>query len=331
MCADKKASYAEGIWQGQLKPAVRSSPGHPLSINEMKDAMVRLYDESNRQNFAVFDEMFAPDFVSYGGAGFQDLNGAEAFRQLYIQFTGSMPNLTFRVDNLIAEGNLCGVYGTLSGTHKGNFMGFAPPTGKRITWTGTAIFRFNNQGLMDARWQEWDGLSVMQQMGVVPTPPGSNGKLPDPVPPHVTGGRYTSPAENKAIFQRFIEEVWNQGKLEVADEIFHPQATSPSAPQLPTGGEGVKVIASMFRNAMPDYHIEIIDLLADGNQVLARFKQSGTQTGELMGIPPTGKKVSWGEIGILRFAGGQVVESWYNVDLLGLMQQLGVGGSSAGA
>lgn len=326
MCADKKAEFAERVWQGQLKPAARkASPGRPLTINEMKDAMVRLYDESNRQNFAVFDEMFSPDFVSYGGAGFQDLNGAEAFRQLYIQFIGTFPDLNFRVENLIADGNLCGVYGTLSGTHKGNFMGFAPPTGKRITWTGTAIFRFDGQGLVDARWQEWDGLSVMQQMGVVPAPPGGEVVTPSLVPPHVIGGRFTSPSENKALFRRFIDEVWNNGNLNVADEIFHHQATSPSAPQLPTGGEGVKVIASMFRSAMPDYHIEIIDLLADGNQVLARFQQSGTHTGELMGIPPTGRKATWGEIGILRFAGGQVVESWYNVDLLGMMQQLGVG------
>jgi predicted ester cyclase len=87
----------------------------------------------------------------------------------------------------------------------------------------------------------------------------------------------------------------------------------------------------MFRSAMPDYHMEIIDLLADGDLVLARFIQSGTQTGELLGIPATGKKATWGEIGILRFAGGQVVESWYNVDMLGLMQQLGVGSASAGA
>jgi predicted ester cyclase len=226
---------------------------------------------------------------------------------------------------------LIGVRGTLGGTHQGNFMGMAPPTGKYVEWTGTAIFRFNNSGLMDARWQEWDGLSVMQQMGVIPAQPGADQKLPVPVPPYVSGKRMTSPSENKAITRRFFEEVWNKGNLAVADEIFHPQATSPSAPQLPTGGEGVRFIASAFRNAMPDYKIKIIDLLADGDYVLINFSQTGTQSGELMGIPASGKQATWGEIGILRFAGGQVVESWYNVDMLGLMQQLGVGGASAGA
>lgn len=328
--------YAQKVWEGSLSPIrLPGTPhGRPLSVNEMKDAMVRLYDESNLQHLSVFAEMFAPDFVSFGGAGFRDLHGASEFRELYQQFLAAIPDLNFRVEILVAEDNLVGVRGTLSGHHRGNFMGMAPATGKFLSWTGTAIFQFNNLGLMDARWQEWDGLSVMQQMGVIPAQPGADGNIPAPVPPFVMNGvdgPMTSPSENKALARYFIDEVWNKGNLPVADEIFHPKATSPSAPQLPTGGEGVKVLAQMFRQAMPDYHIEIIDLLADGDYVLARFTQSGTQRGELMGIPPTGKKATWGEIGILRFAAGKVVESWYNVDMLGLMQQLGVGGVSAGA
>ncbi len=327
-------TYAERVWLGEMIPLEKQGlpGGHFLSINEMKDLTIHLFEEANRQNLDVFTELLAPDFVSYGGAGFQDLHGPEAFRQLYLQFLAAIPDLQFRVDGLIAEGNICAVRGTLGGMHQGNFMGFAPPTGRRLSWTGTALLRFNAQGLIDARWQEWDGLTVMQQMGVIPTPPGGDTRLPDPVPPHVVGGRHTSPSQNKAMVRRFLDEVWNKGNLAVADEIFHPQATSPSAPQLPPGPEAVKILATMFRQAMPDYHIEIIELLADGDQVLVWFTQSGTQQGELMGIPASGKKATWGEIGILRFAGGQVVESWYNVDMLGLMQQLGVGGGvSVGA
>ncbi|MBN1148253.1 MAG: ester cyclase [Anaerolineales bacterium] len=334
MVSNVQANFADKIWRGEITPDAAHKPasGKPLTINEMKDAIVRLFDEANKQNFDIFDEMLSEDFVSYGGAGFQDLHGPEAFKQLYIQFIQGLPDLRFRVDRVIAEGNLCAVRGTLSGTHSGNFMGFAPPTGNHVVWTGTAIMRFNNNGLIDARWQEWDGLSVMQQMGVVPASPNGNGHVSEPIPPHVAGG-YSSPSQNKAAVRRFIEEFWNQGEMEVADEIFHPQATSPSEPQLPPGPAGFKAVASMVRGAMPDYHIdEIKELLADGDQALAWFIQSGTQTGELMGIPPSGKKAAWGEILILRFAGGKVVESWHNVDMLGLFQQLGVGGTpSAGA
>lgn len=131
-----------------------------------------------------------------------------------------------------------------------------------------------------------------------------------------------SAEENKAIFHRFIEEVWNKGNLAVADELFTPDAVSPSAPNLPPGSEGVKIIATMFRSAFPDFHMTIEDLIAEEDKVVARFTQGGTHKGEFMGIAPTGKQVEFTEIGILRIVGGKVVESWYETDMLGLMQQL---------
>jgi predicted ester cyclase len=129
--------------------------------------------------------------------------------------------------------------------------------------------------------------------------------------------------ENKAIFRRFIEEVWNKGNLAVADELFALNAVSPSAPQLPPGPEGVKIITTMFRSAFPDFHMRIEDLIAEGDKVVARFTESGTHTGEFMGIAPTGKRVEFTEIGILRIVAGKVIESWYETDMLGLMQRLG--------
>ena len=135
-----------------------------------------------------------------------------------------------------------------------------------------------------------------------------------------------TPDERKVLVRRLIDEVWNKGNLDVADEIFHPEAWSPSAPTLPPGPEGVKFIATAFRNAFPDYWMTIDFMVAEPDRVAARFTQGGTHTGDLMGIPPTGKTAKWTEMGILRIADGKVVESWYDVDMLGLMGQLGVGG-----
>ena len=130
--------------------------------------------------------------------------------------------------------------------------------------------------------------------------------------------------QNKAIMQRMIDEIWNKGNLAVADELFSADHTSPSAPDVPPGPEGVKALVKMFREAMPDYHIDIDLLVADGNQVAARFTQSGTHTGaKLMDIAPQGKKATWTEIGVLRIKDGQIVESWYEVDMLSMLQQLG--------
>jgi predicted ester cyclase len=300
----------------------------PLTNQEMKDRMILLYNEANKGHVDIFDELLAPNFISHGGAGLQDLHGPQALKQSYISFLSAFPDLWFRVDDLIAEGHECVARGTWCGTHKGNFMGMASPTGKLITWTGMAIFRFTDPGLIDARWQEWDGVGLMQQLGVIPTPPDAGVKPAAPQPPTDVGGWVTTSEENKALFRRFIEEVWNQGHLEVADELFHPGATSPSAAQLPPGPAGTKIIATLFRNAFPDFHMTVEDLVAEGDKVVARFTETGTHKGEFLNIPATGKQVKFGEIGILRIAGGKVVESWYEVDMLGLLNQLGVGGST---
>jgi predicted ester cyclase len=131
--------------------------------------------------------------------------------------------------------------------------------------------------------------------------------------------------QNKAIMRRMVEEVWNKGNLAAADELFAPNHTSPSAPDLPPGPASVKMLASMFRAAMPDYHIDIDMIVADEKQVAARFTQSGTHSGaELMGMKPTGKKATWTEIGVLQIQDGKVVQSWYEVDMLSMINQLTV-------
>ena len=78
-----------------------------------------------------------------------------------------------------------------------------------------------------------------------------------------------TPEENKALFRRFIDEVWNNGNLAVADELFAPDAFTPSAPQLPPGPEGVKVIATLWRTAFPDFHMTIEDLIAQKVDAIA--------------------------------------------------------------
>jgi predicted ester cyclase len=132
-----------------------------------------------------------------------------------------------------------------------------------------------------------------------------------------------STEENKQIFRRFIEEFWNQRNLEVADELFAPDAVSPTAPQLPRGPQGVKEIGGMVLRGFPDFHMTIEDLVAEGDKVAARFMERGTHRGEFMGIAPTGNQATWTEIGILRIKDGKVVESWFQTDMLGLMRQLG--------
>jgi predicted ester cyclase len=80
----------------------------------------------------------------------------------------------------------------------------------------------------------------------------------------------------------------------------------------------------MSRGAFPDARVTVEDQIAEGDKVVDRWTATGTPTGDLMSVPPTGRRIEVSGITISRFAGGKIVEDWYQGDDLGMMQQLGV-------
>jgi steroid delta-isomerase-like uncharacterized protein len=131
--------------------------------------------------------------------------------------------------------------------------------------------------------------------------------------------------ENKAIFRRYVEEVGNEGKLELANEIFDSRLAHQSdGSVLERGPEDVKRFMGEFREAFPDFHSTIEYQIAEGDKVVTRWRRRGTHRGEFRSIAPTDKELDVTGIGIFRFSDGKVVESWDNFDQLGMMRQLGV-------
>jgi steroid delta-isomerase-like uncharacterized protein len=153
---------------GSSSSAAPAGEGTAAAMRARKVAIQRMYDETNRGNIDVLRELLADDFVSYGGAGFQDLHGPEAFIGLYRTFVAAFPDLHFDVQQIVVGDDMAAVRGIQTGTHQGNFLGMVPATGKRVNWTGTAIFRFNGDGKIVERWQDLDNLSLFQQLGVIP-------------------------------------------------------------------------------------------------------------------------------------------------------------------
>jgi len=135
-----------------------------------------------------------------------------------------------------------------------------------------------------------------------------------------------STEQNKALFRRAMEEVFNRGNISLVDELIAPDFVEHEElpPGIPAGPEGVKQLSTTFRGAFPDFKATIDDIIAEGDKVVTRSTWSGTHKGEFMGIAPTGKSVSFGVIDIVRFAGGKFVEHWGRMDDMGMMQQLGV-------
>ena len=128
--------------------------------------------------------------------------------------------------------------------------------------------------------------------------------------------------ENKAYVRRALER-FNEGDLNAYLELYHPDAVLHDLGIEP-GFDNIRRFYQGYVAAFPDGHVAIEDLVAEGDKVTCRYTFTGTHQGSLMGIPPTGKRVSINGITILRFAGGRCVERWTQVDFLGLMQQLGV-------
>ena len=129
--------------------------------------------------------------------------------------------------------------------------------------------------------------------------------------------------ENKALVRRFEEAVWNGRDPSRVDEFFAPSHIFRAAGSPPLDREGHRQMIAHFQEAFPDGRNTSDELLADGDRVVQRWTFRGTHRGEFQGIPPTGKQVRLTGISIWRFGGSQIVESWHELDTMGLLQQLG--------
>jgi steroid delta-isomerase-like uncharacterized protein len=134
-----------------------------------------------------------------------------------------------------------------------------------------------------------------------------------------------STEENKAIVRRINDEVWSEGHLDVIDELIADNfvATVVGAPEQIRGPQGFREFVVTYRKAFPDLRITIDEQLAEGETVVTRWTATGTNEGELMGIPATGKQATTAGININRISGGKLVEGWGLFDQLGLLQQIG--------
>ena len=135
-----------------------------------------------------------------------------------------------------------------------------------------------------------------------------------------------STKQNKTIVCRIPEELFSQGNLAVADEVFAPDFVGHRQlpPEWPQGVARVKQFVTHLRSAFPDFSYTIEDMMAEDDKVTVRMTASGTHQGIFMGIAATGKKATWPEIHICRLQDDFVVEHWIQSDQVGMLQQLGV-------
>jgi steroid delta-isomerase-like uncharacterized protein len=139
-----------------------------MSAKEIKALTRRFIEEWNKGKaaaMAVIDEMYATNFVSHGD---EDIRGIKNVKKSTSEEFSAFPDLHFTIDDMVAEGDKVAARITMTGTHKGEYMG-APPTNKKITIRAIAIERFAGGKIVE-EWGMTDTLGLMQQLGVVPTP-----------------------------------------------------------------------------------------------------------------------------------------------------------------
>jgi predicted ester cyclase len=148
--------------------AAKSQPPDPEAARVARNTEIihRFYRALNNKQRDVFSEIVHSNFVHHGGAS-GDFVGPKALADSLEPLYAAMPDWHISEEYIVAQGDRVAVRGTISGTHLGSFMG-AAPTGKKVSWTALFIYRLDDEGKIIERWQDLDGITMLQQLGVIP-------------------------------------------------------------------------------------------------------------------------------------------------------------------
>ena len=134
----------------------------------------------------------------------------------------------------------------------------------------------------------------------------------------------------KQLISRFVEQLWNERRLDVADAIFatdcvtHQLRSGVPVDAVPRGPQVMKEHVAGWIASFPDLRFRIEQMLSEGDRVVTQMLMEGTHQGPWMGIPASGKKMQIRIVTIHRVVEGKIVEDWVLVESLGFLQQLGV-------
>jgi predicted ester cyclase len=138
-----------------------------MSLQDDNKAFVRRFvDYINNDNLAPIDEFFATSYT-YHNSSMPDVNDLASVKEFNAMAYSAFPDIRFKIEDIVAEGDKVVYRYSARGTHKGEFMSIAP-TGKQVTFTGIVISRIAD-GKFQEDWESMDGMYVLQQLGIAPT------------------------------------------------------------------------------------------------------------------------------------------------------------------
>ena len=273
------------VWT--LPSDITGDPGDPAANIAV---IHRINDEVvNLGKAEVIDETVATTFTNHDPV-WPVIVTLEDYKPWQIGFS-QWPDGHQTIDLIFAEGDKVVSYWTYT------WMEAAVGT---VEVTGVDIWRFADGKIVE-RWSSKDFFGMMQRM----TPPD------------------TGP--NKALINRLFEEAYNQGKMDVVDEIVAPNFIHHTADEIDAkGSEGYKELIGIFRTAFPDLKVTIDDMIVEGNIVSTRQTYTGTHQGDFQGVSPTDVELVFTGTCTFQIVAGNIIETWTEYDVLGVMLQLGV-------
>ena len=140
---------------------------------ENKAIVRRYYDQLDKGNLAIIDQLVAANYVGHYPGG-QDIHGPEGSKELTGVFYTAFPDLQHIIEDIVAEGDKIVGRFTIRAGHKGEFMGIAP-TNRQVTFTAISIYQLADGKIVEA-WVEYDALGLMQQLGAVSEFPRARGE-----------------------------------------------------------------------------------------------------------------------------------------------------------
>jgi predicted ester cyclase len=284
-----------------------------------KALVLKMVQLVNAQQAESLGEVIADDFVDHGpSAG----GGLAGFRKGVETMHGSFPNLNLAVESLVAEGDKVTLRGTLSGIFSGKPMFGVPATGKAAKWLTIMTYRVAN-GKLAERWTEADTWGMLQQVGVLPSASWGDMSAMAVKPARAADQE----KKNKEIAAKLFDDVWVNRKLDGIGGYF--AEGGGLAAGVPAGGGMrmnpalIRMVAESVFKAFPDFAAKMDFAIAEGDSVVMRITETGTQKAEYMGVAATDKKATWSDTFFFEFKDGKVETLWLQSNVMGLMGQLG--------
>jgi len=274
----------------------------------------RRVEAINTGDFAALGEVLAPDVVTHYGSG-EPVKGIEALGAL-MGSLNAFSNLSATIEDLAVDGDRVGARYTTRGRQQGEFLGI-PNSGASVEFGGAGIHRIDDGKIAEV-WTVDDWAAVTRQVRAAHSVASTSSPMRG-----IKGSSPETVAANKRTASHWIE-LANTRAFERLSEDWSQDVTVSQGSDVEEiiGLDAFATLLNSFYVGMPDLEIRVEDVVGEGNIVFVRTSSHGTHTGELFGLPGSGRAVSYKGIATYYLADGRITREWFNDDMFALMQTI---------